>query len=53
MGVQLLQHVDEMVSQGEVNLFEWAKHAIIQATGAGLYGVEHPFRPCEIEDALW
>ncbi|KAI0124120.1 cytochrome P450 [Xylariales sp. AK1849] len=53
MGDQLLIHVSEMVQQSEVQLFEWAKHAIVQATGAGLYGLQHPFRDREIEDALW
>ncbi|KAI1333956.1 cytochrome P450 [Xylariaceae sp. FL0016] len=53
MGQQLLTHVNDMVLEGEINLFSWAKHAIVQATGAGLYGAKHPFRDCEVEKALW
>ncbi|KAK5657866.1 hypothetical protein OQA88_2414 [Cercophora sp. LCS_1] len=53
MGRQLLVHATELVQRDEVKLFEWAKHTIVQATAAGLYGVHHPFREQTVEDALW
>ena len=53
MGEQLLVHVTDLTKQEEINLFEWAKHAIVQATAVGLYGAAHPFLNREVEDALW
>ncbi|KAF7531986.1 hypothetical protein G7054_g8369 [Neopestalotiopsis clavispora] len=53
MARQLLADVTDLVQQKEVNLFQWAKHAIVQATAVGLYGAEHPFVRREVEDALW
>ncbi|KAK7996769.1 hypothetical protein PG989_004809 [Apiospora arundinis] len=53
MGQQILLHVTEMVQEDHVDLFEWAKHSIVQATAAGLYGAHHPFRDCRVENALW
>ncbi|KAK8010246.1 Cytochrome P450 [Apiospora arundinis] len=53
MGQQILLHVTEMVQEDHVDLFEWAKHSIVQATAAGLYGAHHPFRDRRVENALW
>ncbi|KAK8867688.1 cytochrome P450 [Apiospora arundinis] len=53
MGQQILLHVTEMVQEDHVDLFEWAKHSIVQATAAGLYGAHHPFRDCRVQNALW
>ncbi|KAK8101939.1 hypothetical protein PG999_012313 [Apiospora kogelbergensis] len=53
MGQQILLHVTEMLREDHVDLFEWAKHSIVQATAAGLYGAHHPFRDRKVENALW
>ncbi|RDL36335.1 Uncharacterized protein BP5553_05687 [Venustampulla echinocandica] len=53
MADQSLIEVTDMLKQGEIQLLEWARHAVVQATGAGLYGVQHPFKDPEIEDAMW
>jgi hypothetical protein len=53
MGDQSLTEVTEMLKQGELELFRWAKHAIVQATAAGLYGVQHPFKDPKVADAMW
>lgn len=53
MGVQALVEVENLLKLSEVSLLAWAKHAVVEATGAGLYGVEHPFRGPEIKEALW
>ncbi|KAI5468182.1 cytochrome p450 monooxygenase [Mariannaea sp. PMI_226] len=53
MADESLLQVDKMLEKDQVDLFAWASHAIVQATGAGLYGVGHPFRDPEVENALW
>jgi len=53
MANESLIQVNDMLNKSHVDLFAWARHAIVQATGAGLYGVQHPFRDPEVEDALW
>jgi hypothetical protein len=53
MGNQSLAEVSEMMKQDDVELFSWAKHAIVQATAAGLYGVQHPFKDPKVADAMW
>lgn len=55
MGNQSLAEVEDILKQGgnELELFRWAKHAIVQATAAGLYGVQHPFRDRSVADAMW
>jgi len=54
MGDQSLTEVSEMLKQGgEIELFKWAKHAIVQATAAGLYGVQHPFKDPKVAHAMW
>lgn len=55
MGNQSLAEVEDIVKQEktELDLFRWAKHAIVQATAAGLYGVQHPFRDTRVADAMW
>lgn len=53
MANESLIQVNDMLNKSHVDLFAWARHAIVQATGAGLYGVQHPFRNPEVEKALW
>jgi hypothetical protein len=53
MGDVLVSEIDELVKQNDFQMLEWAKHAIVQATSAGLYGVGHPFKDPEVENALW
>ncbi|KAL4874714.1 cytochrome P450 [Aspergillus karnatakaensis] len=53
MGNQALLELKTLLKQGEVELLAWAKHAVVQATAAGLYGVEHPLKDPEIEQAMW
>lgn len=37
----------------QVYLFEWARHAVVQASSCGVYGEEHPFLDPEVEKAFW
>ena len=53
MAEQSLIQVTELVKHQDVDLLKWVTHAIVQATAAGLYGVEHPFTDPEIEHAMW
>jgi hypothetical protein len=53
MGAQALAEVTDLLAKPEVNLLAWAKHAVVQATAAGLYGFEHPLKSPNIETALW
>ena len=53
MAEQSLIQVTELLKQTDIELLEWVTHAIVQATAAGLYGVNHPFTDPEIEHAMW
>jgi hypothetical protein len=53
MGEQSLIEVTDMLKQDSIQLLQWATHATVQATAAGLYGVQHPFKDPEIEHAMW
>ncbi|RDW86488.1 cytochrome P450 [Aspergillus mulundensis] len=53
MGNQALAELGILLNRGgEVGLLEWAQHAVVQATAAGLYGVEHPLKDPEVEKAM-
>ncbi|KAI0124130.1 cytochrome P450 [Xylariales sp. AK1849] len=53
MGEESISEVTQILEQGEFQLFDWAKHIIVQATGASLFGSEHPFKDPAIADAMW
>jgi hypothetical protein len=55
MGEESISEVAELLSGklDEFDLFEWSKNIIVQATGASLFGSEHPFKDTEIADAMW
>lgn len=53
MAEQSLAQVLELLEQTEIELLKWVTHATVQATAAGLYGVDHPFKDPEIEHAMW
>ena len=53
MAEQSLIQVTELLKQKDVDLLKWVTHAIVQATAAGLYGIEHPFTDPQIEHAMW
>lgn len=53
MGNQALVEVTDLLKRDEIELLSWAKHAVVQATGAGLYGLRHPLKDPEIEGAMW
>lgn len=38
---------------GQINLLEWSRHVITQATSCGVYGINHPFLDPEVEKAWW
>lgn len=44
MGRRVLLHVNDLVVGGQqINLLEWARHALTQASSCGVYGTTHPF----------
>ncbi|KAL4906201.1 hypothetical protein BDW74DRAFT_139790 [Aspergillus multicolor] len=54
MGNTALAELGALLKKGgDVGLLEWAQHAVVQATAAGLYGVEHPLKDPEVEKAMW
>ncbi|KAK5657862.1 hypothetical protein OQA88_2410 [Cercophora sp. LCS_1] len=55
MGVESILEVANLLGgqSGEFNLFEWSKHVIVQATGASLFGTNHPFKETDIAEAMW
>ena len=53
MGDEALIEVAELISKGEMQLFDWSKDIITKATGASLFGSEHPFQDLEVVDAMW
>ncbi|KAL4912839.1 cytochrome P450 [Aspergillus aurantiobrunneus] len=53
MGNQGLVEVTDLLKQGEIELLAWTKHAVVQATASGLYGLRHPLKDPEIKEAMW
>lgn len=53
MGNQALVEVTSLLKQDEIELLSWAKHAVVQATATGLYGMRHPLKDPTIEEAMW
>lgn len=54
MAQQSLDEVSEMVKQEPtIELFEWSKRTVMLATGASLFGAEHPFKNPRTAEAMW
>ncbi|KAK4185846.1 cytochrome P450 [Podospora australis] len=55
MGEESIVEVADLLSgkSDEFDLFEWSKHVIVSATGASLFGTDHPFKDPEIAEAMW
>lgn len=61
MGNRALYEVNELlISSGleqlealRINLLEWSRHAITQASSCGVYGTQHPFVDFQVEQAFW
>jgi hypothetical protein len=55
MGEESILEVDKLLNgkSDEFDLFEWSKNVIVQATGASLFGTEHPFKEPGIAEAMW
>lgn len=60
MGKRVLLDIDELVVGAalgphghEINLLEWGRHAITQASSCGVYGTKHPFLDSGVEQAFW
>lgn len=55
MGWESISEVTELLSRksDEFDLFEWSKNVIVQATGVGLFGSEHPFKDMKVANAMW
>ena len=55
MGDQSVIEISETLANGDdgTQLFQWSISTIIRATGASLFGVEHPFRDQDLVDAMW
>ncbi|KAF7531992.1 hypothetical protein G7054_g8365 [Neopestalotiopsis clavispora] len=54
-GEEAISEVAELLNSNsdQFDLFEWSRHIIVQATGAGLFGSEHPFKDMKIANAMW
>ncbi|KAL4912844.1 cytochrome P450 [Aspergillus aurantiobrunneus] len=54
MAQQSLDEVSKLVNQEPtIELFEWSKRTVMLATGASLFGAEHPFQNPRIAEAMW
>ena len=53
MANQALDVITKTVRIGQMELRQWTEHMILQATSAGFYGMEHPFKDPALEDAMW
>jgi hypothetical protein len=53
MGINAVQHIDELGDGKRIKLYEWVAHTIVQATSEGVYGANHPFKDPEVEKAFW
>ena len=58
MGHRAIVDIDSLLAQAEqglakINLLEWTKHMVVQASSSGVFGEQHPFLDLEIEKAFW
>ncbi|KAF7589270.1 hypothetical protein BBP40_004528 [Aspergillus hancockii] len=55
MGNRALIDIDALlnISSRQIELLEWVRHAVTQASSCGVYGAEHPFLDVEVERAFW
>ncbi|KAI1333954.1 cytochrome P450 [Xylariaceae sp. FL0016] len=55
MGKQSVIELDRILEEPgpEIELLAWVKHVVLQGVSAGFYGMQHPFRDSEMEQAMW
>ena len=52
--IHALLNTSSLEQQGrQIKLLEWARHAVVQASSCGVYGIEHPFLDLEVEESFW
>ena len=53
MAGRTIVDIEELKHSKEVNLMEWCRRTIVQATSCGVFGQQHPFLDPEVEAAFW
>lgn len=53
MAERVLVEFETLKKGGEVELLDWCRDLVVQATSCGVYGTRHPFQDPEIVSAFW
>lgn len=55
MGDQVLVELDQLLNspRKSIQLLEWVRHAVVQASSCGVWGTQHPYLDPEVEKTYW